>query len=84
VKAQQIYFSAFDKRFLRLPVDVQRQIESKIDEIGLRLQQYPHYRMTGSDSFRVRVGDYRVIYEFDVAKEEIYLLTVGHRRDIYR
>jgi mRNA interferase RelE/StbE len=84
VKAQQIYFSAFDKRFFRLPANIQLQVQSKIDEIGLRLAEFPHYRMTGCDSYRVRIGDYRVIYEFDVSKGEIYLLTVGHRREIYR
>ena len=40
--------------------------------------------MTGSDRFRLRVGDYRVIYKFDLEKNEIYLLNVGHRREIYR
>jgi mRNA-degrading endonuclease RelE of RelBE toxin-antitoxin system len=32
----------------------------------------------------MRVGDYRVIYDFDAAKNEIQLLAVGHRREIYR
>ena len=31
----------------------------------------------------LRVGDYRVIYEFNVDKNELYLITMGHRRDIY-
>ena len=31
-----------------------------------------------------RVGDYRVIYRFDSAKGEIYLIALGHRREIYR
>jgi mRNA interferase RelE/StbE len=32
--------------------------------------------------FRFRIGDYRVI--FDVEKEKIIILKVGHRKDIYR
>jgi mRNA interferase RelE/StbE len=40
--------------------------------------------MKGGDRYRLRVGDYRVIYKFDTEKQEIYLLTVGHRREIYR
>lgn len=84
MKTLQIYFRAFDEDFFRLPTDVQRRIESKIDEIGLRLQHYPHYRMSGNDRYRFRIGDYRVIYKFDVSKGEIYLLAVGHRREIYR
>jgi mRNA-degrading endonuclease RelE of RelBE toxin-antitoxin system len=34
--------------------------------------------------FRLRVGDYRVIYRFDLSKNIIYLITVSHRRKIYR
>ena len=40
--------------------------------------------MVGSEQFRLRVGDYRVIYRFDLAKGEIYLVAIGHRWEIYR
>ncbi len=52
--------------------------------MGLRLDTFPHYRMSGSDKFRLRVGDFRVIYRFDLARREIYLIAIGHRREIYR
>ena len=50
--------------------------------MGLRLSSYPHYHLTGSNRYRLRVGDYRVIYTFDAAKGVIHLLAVGHRREI--
>lgn len=84
MKATQIYFPAFDSVFFQLSANLQRRIESKVDEIGARISKYPHYRMSGSDRYRFRVGDYRVIYRLDVSKEEIYLLAVGHRSEIYR
>jgi mRNA-degrading endonuclease RelE of RelBE toxin-antitoxin system len=40
--------------------------------------------MTGSSCYRLRVGDYRIIYSFDAARNEIPLLAVGHRRETYR
>ncbi|HWF20079.1 MAG TPA: type II toxin-antitoxin system RelE/ParE family toxin [Verrucomicrobiae bacterium] len=83
-RALQVYYTVFDHAFWRLPPDVRRRIEAKIDEMGTRLGTYPHYRMTGTDTFRLRIGDYRVIYEFDAEKQEIYLLSVGHRREVYR
>ena len=52
--------------------------------MGRRLTTFPHYQMSGSDKFRLRVGDYRIIYKLDIQKNEIYLLHVGHRREIYR
>jgi mRNA interferase RelE/StbE len=40
--------------------------------------------MKGRAEFRLRVGDYRVIYDFDTEKNEIYLITLGNRREVYR
>jgi mRNA-degrading endonuclease RelE of RelBE toxin-antitoxin system len=40
--------------------------------------------MKGSRDCRLRVGKYRVIYQGDIDENTIFLLTVGHRRDIYR
>lgn len=82
--ATQIYDECFDRRFARLPNDVRQAIEAKIDDMGRSLREYPHYQLSGSTSFRLRVGDYRVIYEVDFQRRCIHLLTVGHRREIYR
>ena len=40
--------------------------------------------MKGSQYYRLRVGEYRVIYELDISGNTVFLLTVGHRREIYR
>jgi len=40
--------------------------------------------MTGIECYRVRIGDYRVLYDFDLSKGTLYLLAVGHRREVYR
>jgi mRNA interferase RelE/StbE len=82
--ATQVYYTAFDHAFFRLPPEIQTRIQRKIDDIGSRLVTFSHYRLTGSDRFRLRVGDYRIIYAIDIAKNEVHLLSVGHRREIYR
>ncbi len=82
--ALQIYYQRFDLRFFKLPPQVQSHIEAKIDQMGLRLATCPHHRLTGSDRYRLRVGDYRIIYTFDPGRNVIHLLAVGHRREIYR
>ncbi len=44
-----------------------------------------HRKLRGSESsFRLRVGDYRVIYEVDKGKEIIEIFYVRHRKDAYR
>ncbi|MGA2747972.1 MAG: type II toxin-antitoxin system RelE/ParE family toxin [Verrucomicrobiota bacterium] len=82
--ATQIASREFDRDFLQLPLAIQANVRRKIDAMGLPLDTFPHYRMTGSDKFRMQVGDYRVIYRFDLAQGEIYLIAIGHRRAIYR
>jgi mRNA interferase RelE/StbE len=52
--------------------------------MSARLEQFPHKRLHGRPEFKLRVGDYRVLYEFDLAQGRIYLHYVGHRREIYK
>ena len=82
--ATQIASREFDADFFRLPAPLQALVQRKIDSMSLRLATFPHYRMTGSDQYRMRIGDYRVIYRFDLVRGEIYLVAIGHRREIYR
>ena len=52
--------------------------------MGTRLENYQHNRLQGRSEFKLRVGDYRVLYEFDSRDGRIYLHYVGHRREIYK
>ena len=40
-------------------------------------------KLTGREGWRVRSGDYRVIYEIDEGNKRVIILDVGHRKDIY-
>lgn len=40
--------------------------------------------LTGRPAWRVRVGDYRVIYTIEDDRLVVVVITIGHRRDIYR
>lgn len=42
-------------------------------------------KLVGSDSiYRIRVGDYRIIYSIESSVLTIEIIKVGHRREIYR
>lgn len=82
--ALQIYYSGFDTPFFKLPPKIRSRIEAKIDDMGLRLKAFPHSRLKGHHRFRLRVGDYRIIYAFDAERNIIHVLAVGNRREIYR
>jgi mRNA interferase RelE/StbE len=82
--ALQIWSPTFSKAFDDLPAGVREAVQRKIDEMGTRLETFPHRRLQGRPEFKLRAGDYRVLYEFDVSLGRIYLHYVGNRREIYK
>ena len=82
--ALQIYSRDFDADFFKLPAQLQDRILSGIDRLGMSLDSHSHHHLTGIAAYRFRVGDHRIVYDFDRAKGVLYLLAVGHRREVYR
>lgn len=80
--ALQVWSSTFSRAFDALPLSVRATVQSKVDEMGTRLEAFPHQRLQGRPEFKLRAGDYRVLYEFDAPLGRIYLHYVGHRREI--
>jgi mRNA interferase RelE/StbE len=82
--ALQIWSPTFSRAFDNLPNSVRAAVQRKVDEMGTRLEAFPHQRLQGRPEFKLRVGDYRVLYEFDANLGRIYLHYVGNRREIYK
>jgi mRNA interferase RelE/StbE len=40
--------------------------------------------LTGRPAYRIRIGDYRVIYTIQDDLLVVVVVTLGHRRDVYR
>jgi mRNA interferase RelE/StbE len=73
------------KELSKLSPSITGRISASID--GLRSQPRPHNakKLAGSrDQWRVRVGDYRVLYEINDHAREVRVYAIGHRREIYR
>lgn len=73
------------KELSKLPKDVQQRIAAKIEE--LKINPYPpgvKALKNGDGRLRLRVGDYRVIYQIEDDKLVIIIVKVGHRRNIYK
>jgi mRNA interferase RelE/StbE len=82
--ALQIWSHTFSKAFDGLPSGIRETLQRKIDEMGIRLETFTHKRLQGRPECKLRVGDYRVLYEFDMKLGRIYLHYVGNRREIYK
>ena len=70
-----------EKQFRKLP---------KFDQIAIaqKIRRLPQSNVLGEEklsgylrTYRVRVGDYRIVYR---RTDDIYIILIGHRRDIYR
>ena len=82
--ALQIWSATYTKAFDSLSPSVRGAVQRKVDEMGARLGTFPHKRLEGRPEFKLRIGDHRVLYEFDLELGHVYLHYIGHRREIYK
>ena len=68
----------------RLPDLVVARILSRLSELETNPRPAEVKKLKGRDAWRVRVGDYRVIYEIHHRVMQVIVITVGHRREVYR
>ena len=72
------------KQLRKLPPNIQQQLAEVIEE--LKINPYPVgcKKLTGIAGWRIRSGNYRVIYKTQDNLLLIVVLSLGHRKDIYR
>ena len=74
-----------ERELLRLPPAIQRRVEARIDDLGARPRPHAAVALTGlRNTYRIRVGDWRIVYEVRDAVLVVLVLRVGHRREVYR
>jgi mRNA interferase RelE/StbE len=79
------YKSSVKKELRKLPKTDRIPVIEKIQ--GLKDEPRPDgsAKLKGSrDLFRVRYGDYRIIYQFKKNVVIIIIIRIGHRREVYR
>lgn len=68
-----------------LPRRDQQRIASRIDALSKNPRPPGNEKLRGEDQlYRVRQGDYRVIYTIKDAELLVLIITIGHRREVYR
>jgi len=78
------YLPAAFHSLKKLPADIHRRIVAKIESLGANPRPSGAIKLTGREVYRIRVGDYRVVYGIADEKLVVLIVEVGHRREIYR
>jgi len=67
---------------------LQPQMQVRISKAILALEANPFpsgcKKLKNRDGFRIRVGDYRVLFFADAKAKQIVISAIGHRREVYR
>lgn len=68
-----------------LPKSIQKQISSKIDSLANDPFPTKAKKLEGSEKiYRLRVGDYRILYQIQKRVLLILVISIGHRKEIYK
>jgi mRNA interferase RelE/StbE len=79
-----VWLKSAHKNFEKLPITTQKAIAKQIDFLNTPHENSDIKKLKGhSDLYRLRVGDYRVIFSINKQTEQIRISAVGHRREIY-
>ncbi|KAA0975951.1 type II toxin-antitoxin system RelE/ParE family toxin [Paeniglutamicibacter gangotriensis] len=80
-----VFERAAAKMLAKLPRDAQLRIQAVVETLARTPRPPAATKLAGSSRslWRVRSGDYRVIYEINEGKLLILVVAVGNRRDIY-
>jgi mRNA interferase RelE/StbE len=73
------------REFRDLPGNVQRRVGTRLDALSSDPRPAGVQKLAGGEEYyRVRVGDYRVVYAIDDPARVVFIVKIGHRGDVYR
>ncbi|MEY2976449.1 MAG: type II toxin-antitoxin system RelE family toxin [Prochlorotrichaceae cyanobacterium] len=73
------------KEFRKLPANIQKRLQIPINALRNDPRPSGSIKLKGSEQlYRIRLGDYRVVYSVDDTIQVIFITRVRHRRDVYK
>lgn len=79
------FTSSAGRDFSKLNRAMQQRITAKVNGLADHPRPRGTEKLEGRENrYRIRVGDYRVIYEIQDDVLVVLIVRIGHRRDVYR
>lgn len=73
------------RQFASLPRGVQERISPEIDTLAVNPRPPVAVKLEGADNlYRIRKGDYRILYQIQDQILLVLVVKIGHRKDVYR
>ncbi len=73
-----------EREFLKISGKIRISIGRKIDSLTANPRPPGHKKLTGLDGlYRIRIGDYRVVYRIQDKQLIVLVVKIGHRKDVY-
>lgn len=80
---QWVLTSAAERQLKHLSEGVQRRITAELDLLAVASPSVDIRKLEGGNDYRLRVGDYRVIYGVDKANKTFVVSKIADRKDSY-
>ena len=75
---------AAEKSLSKLPKKMQLRIQGAITVLASNPLPPVAKKLVGRDSYRLRVSDYRIVYSIHENILTVKIISIGHRREIYK
>jgi len=72
------------KELESLPLKDRRRIVRRIEGLAATPRPVGAEKLSGEEKYRVRQGDYRVLFTIDDAERTVMIVKIGQRGDVYR
>lgn len=72
------------KELEAVPKNDRQRIVKRIQGLSTKPRPVGAEKLSGQERYRVRQGDYRVVYSIDEKEQAVVIFKVGHRREVYR
>lgn len=73
-----------EKQIRAVPEPTRKRIVDKIASLAANPRPRGAEKLSDQEDYRIRVGDYRVVYSIEDKKVFVTIGRVKHRRDVYR
>jgi mRNA interferase RelE/StbE len=71
------------KKLSKIPEPYYSNLKTSILDLGKNPRPQGYKKLKGRDGYRIRVADYRIIYEIQDRVLLVDVIDLGHRKDIY-